>query len=209
MTRDDILDAAAQIFREKGFHAASMQDIAQAVNLQKASLYHHVNSKQEILVSILDRALDLLIERMQADLIQPMPPDKALRQAMRTYLQAMLDHRDLAAVLLLEHRSLNAEYKARHMPRRDRFERMWRDLIQSGLDAGVFCCTDPAIAARALLGVMNWTITWYRPDGSLSSGEIAEQFSGLFLHGLLTRPGDAATDGSVAVNDKYVGMNKE
>ena len=64
MTRDEILEAAAQIFSQKGFHAASMQDIAQAVNLRKASLYHHVNNKQEILVAILDQALDLLIERM-------------------------------------------------------------------------------------------------------------------------------------------------
>jgi AcrR family transcriptional regulator len=60
MTRDEILLAAAQIFSQKGFHATSMQDIAQAVNLQKASLYHHVTSKQEILVEVLDRALDLL-----------------------------------------------------------------------------------------------------------------------------------------------------
>ena len=65
MTRDEILDAAAQIFSQKGFHATSMQDIAQAVNLQKGSLYHHINSKQEILVAVLDRALDLLIANMQ------------------------------------------------------------------------------------------------------------------------------------------------
>ena len=64
MTRDEILEAAAQIFSQKGFHATSMQDIAQAVNLKKASLYHHVNSKQEILVEVLDQALDLLIENM-------------------------------------------------------------------------------------------------------------------------------------------------
>ena len=190
MTRDEILDAAAQIFREKGFHAASMQDIAQAVNLQKASLYHHVNSKQEILVAILDRALDLLIERMEAVMAEPLPPDEMLRQAMCTYLQAMLEHRDLAAVLLLEHRSLKDEYQARHIPRRDRFERLWRDLIQSGLDAGLFCCMDAVLTVRALLGVMNWTITWYRPDGSLTSDEIATQFSNLFLRGLLARPGD-------------------
>ena len=57
MTREDILEAAAQVFRQKGFHGASMKDIADAVNLQKASLYHHVSSKQEILLSILDRAL--------------------------------------------------------------------------------------------------------------------------------------------------------
>jgi AcrR family transcriptional regulator len=167
-----------------------MQDIAQAVNLQKASLYYHVNSKQEILVALLDRALDLLIQHMEAVISLPLPPEERLRQAILAYLQAMLDHRDLAAVLLLEHRSLEPAYQSRHIPRRDRFERLWRDLIQEGLDSGSFCCSDPVIAVRALLGVMNWTITWYRPDGSLSVHSIAMQFADLFLQGLLVRPGD-------------------
>jgi AcrR family transcriptional regulator len=60
MNRNDILTAAAQVFSQKGFHAASMQDIAQTVNLQKASLYHHIDSKQEILLALLDQALDML-----------------------------------------------------------------------------------------------------------------------------------------------------
>jgi AcrR family transcriptional regulator len=187
MTRDEILEAAAQIFSQKGFHAASMQDIAQAVNLKKASLYHHVNNKQEILVSILDQALDLLIERMIEVMARPLSPNEKLRQAMISYLQAMLEHRELASVLLLEYRSLEPEMRDRHIPRRDRFERLWRDLIQEGLDQGVFCCADSDLAVRALLGVMNWTITWYRPDGKLTPEAIAAQFADLFLNGLLTR----------------------
>jgi TetR/AcrR family transcriptional regulator, cholesterol catabolism regulator len=185
MTRDEILMAAAQIFSEKGFHATSMADIAQAVNLQKASLYHHISSKQELLVDMLDLALDLLIERVGEVMSGPLPPAQKLRQAMCTYLDTMIEHRDLAAVLLLEHRSLEPPYFARHTPRRDRFERLWRDLIQQGLDEGVFCCHDPVVTVRALLGVMNWTITWYRPGGSLTGSMIAEQFSDLFLNGLL------------------------
>jgi AcrR family transcriptional regulator len=187
MTRDEILEAAAQIFSQKGFHAASMQDIAQAVNLKKASLYHHVNNKQEILVAILDQALDLLIERMTEVMARPLSPDEKLRQAMISYLQAMLEHRELASVLLLEHRSLEPTLHARHVPRRDRFEQLWRDLIQEGLDQGVFCCVDPELTARALLGVMNWTITWFRPEGVLTPEAIAAQFAELFLNGLLAR----------------------
>jgi TetR/AcrR family transcriptional regulator, cholesterol catabolism regulator len=187
MTRDEILIAAAQIFSQKGFHATSMQDIADAVNLQKASLYHHVSSKQEILVEILDRALDLVIKRMQEVMAQPLAPDEMLRQAMIVYLTTLLEHRDLAAVLFLEHRSLEPELHARHIPRRDCFEGLWRSLIQQGLDAGLFCCVDPGMAARALLGVANWTITWYRPAGFLTPREIAEQFAALFLNGLLER----------------------
>jgi AcrR family transcriptional regulator len=187
MTRDEILEAAAQIFSQKGFHAASMQDIAQAVHLKKASLYHHVNNKQEILVAILDQALDLLIERMSEVMARPLSPDEKLRQAMKSYLQTMLEHRELASVLLLEHRSLDPELHARHVPRRDRFERLWRELIQEGLDQSIFCYVDTELAARALLGVMNWTITWYRPDGILSPEAVAAQFANLFLSGLLTR----------------------
>jgi len=187
MTRDEILDAAAQIFREKGFHAASMQYIAQAVKLQKASLYHHVTSKQDILLALLDRALDLLIEHIEAVASQPLPPDEKVRQAIRVYLQAMLENRDLAAVLLLEHRSLEPQYHARHIPRRDRFERLWRDLVQEGKDKGIFNCADPALSARYLMGVMNWTITWYRPDGTLSPESIAAQYADLYLMGLQSR----------------------
>lgn len=187
MTRAEILEAAALIFSQKGFHGTSMQDIAQAVNLQKASLYHHITSKQEILVMVLDQALDLLIERMQGVMDLPLPPDEKLRLAMRTYLGTLGQNRELAVVLLLEHRSLATELHARHIPRRDRFESLWRDLIQEGLDHCVFACDNPDMAVRALLGVMNWTITWYHQDGPLSAEEIGEIIADLFLQGLRKR----------------------
>lgn len=187
MTRDEILDAAAQIFREKGFHGASMQEIAHAVNLQKASLYYHISSKQDILLALLDRALDTLIEHFENEVDQQLAPTERLRQAMRVYLQAMLDNRDLAAVLLLEHRSLEPHYHASHIPRRDRFESLWRELIEDGRRKQVFNCSDPALSAKALLGAMNWIITWYRPDGKLTAEQIADQYANLFLSGLIAR----------------------
>ena len=189
MTRNDILDAAAQVFRKKGFHGASMSDIAEAVNLQKASLYHHVASKQEILLALLDRALDILIEDIERVVGQPLPPDEKLRLAMAAYLQDMLEHHDLAVILLLEHRSLEPQYHTRHMLRRDRFEHLWRDIIQLGKDKGIFNCADTALASRYILGVMNWVIIWYRPDGSLTPVEIADQYADLFLEGILIRKG--------------------
>jgi AcrR family transcriptional regulator len=187
MTRDEILEAAAQIFSQKGYHATSMSDIAGAVNLQKASLYHHINSKQEILLSLLDEALDLLTGRMNQVLFQPVPADQKLKIAMETYLTTLADQRDLAAILLLEHRSLNPDLRVQHLPRRDRFESLWRDLIQMGVDEGKFICKDVPMTTRALLGVMNWAITWYRSDGPLSIADIAGQYAELILNGLLIR----------------------
>ncbi len=189
MTRNEILEAAAQIFSEKGFHAASMQDIARAVNLQKASLYHHISSKQEMLLALLDQALDMVIEQVSATMELPVPASVRLRRAMQTYMQTLSANRELSAVLLLEYRSLDPDLLSRHLPRRDRFEKLWRDLIQAGIDSGDLACEEPALAARAILGVMNWAITWYRVDGPLSAEEIADQFATLLLEGLLVREG--------------------
>ncbi|MGC8856723.1 MAG: TetR/AcrR family transcriptional regulator [Anaerolineae bacterium] len=185
MTREDILDAAAQVFRQKGFHGASMADIAEAVGLQKASLYHHVTSKQEILLALLDRALDMLFERIAPIAKQNLPPDQKLRQMIQAYLKSIAENADLSSVLLFEHRSLERKLHARHIPNRDRFETLWRGVVDEGVKSGAFCCSDTGLAVRGLMGILNWTITWYRSDGPLTIEQIADQYASLFFNGLL------------------------
>ena len=185
MTREDILEAAAQVFRQKGFHGASMQDIAKAVNLQKASLYHHISSKQEILLALLDRALETLFERISPISNQPIPADEKLQQMICAYLQILAENTDLSIVLLFEHRSLERKQHARHVPNRDKFEALWRNVLVEGVASKSFKCDNPALAARAVLGIMNWTITWYHPNGELTINQIADQYSNLLLSGLL------------------------
>ncbi len=184
MTRDDILDAAAQVFRQKGFHGSSMADIAEAVNLQKASLYHHVSSKQEILLALLDRALEMLFEQIDVIAKQPLPADEKLRQMVLVYLRLLAENSDLSSVLLFEHRSLEPAQHKRHIPNRDRFESLWRGVLDDGVRSGLFTCSNPALAVRALMGILNWTLTWYRPDGPLTIEQIADQYTGLLLNGL-------------------------
>lgn len=185
MTREDILDAAAQVFRQKGFHGASMSAIADAVNLQKASLYHHVTSKQEILLALLNRALVMLIDYIGGIASQPLPADEKLRQMIRGYLKSLADNPDLTSVLLFEHRSLDKKSHTRHVPQRDAFEAIWRDVLNEGVRTKVFDLKDTGLAARALMGVMNWTLTWYRPEGGKSIEQIADEYSDLLFHGLL------------------------
>ncbi|HET6595696.1 MAG TPA: TetR/AcrR family transcriptional regulator [Anaerolineales bacterium] len=184
MTREDILEAAAQVFRQKGYHGASMEDIARAVNLQKPSLYHHVSSKQDILLALLNRALELLLERISPISNQNIPADQKLQEMVRAYLQILAENMDLSAVLLFEHRSLERKQHARHVPHRDRFEALWRDVLEEGVTSKLFTCDDPALATRAILGVLNWTVTWYHPEGVLEIDEIADRYSTLLLNGL-------------------------
>ena len=184
MSRETILESAAQVIRQKGFHGASMADIADAVQLQKASLYHHFSSKQDILLELLNKALDMVTDGMELVMAQELPADEKMRLAMRSYLKTLSEQGDLVSVLLLEHRSLDPENQSLHIPHRDRFENMWRDLIQEGVETGVFQCEDIPMTARGLMGVMNWTITWYRPNGKLSIEEIADHFANVFMNGL-------------------------
>jgi AcrR family transcriptional regulator len=185
MTRDDILLAAARIFEEKGYHAASMQDIAQAVELQKGSLYHHVESKQDILLALLDEALEKILEKLIEIHSQNITPVEKLRLAMDSYLSFLAENRSISSVLLLEHRSLKPEYKELHIPNRDQVEKIWQEIINAGIKQGYFKTAQPGLTAKALLGVINWTITWYREDGPLSPSEIADHFTDLFFQGLL------------------------
>jgi AcrR family transcriptional regulator len=185
MTRDSILDAAAQVFRQKGFHGASMSDIAEAVSLQKASLYHHVSSKQEILLALLDRALEMLTEHIAEIANRSAPADQKLREMIRAYLKALADNSDLSSVLLFEHRSLDKKTHARHVPQRDKFEGLWRDVLNEGVSSKLFDCPDIGLSLRALMGIMNWTLTWYRPQGEKSIEEIADGYAELLFRGLL------------------------
>jgi AcrR family transcriptional regulator len=187
MTRDDILDAAAQIIREKGYHATSMQDIAEAVDLRKASLYHHFDGKQKILVELLDMALDILIQELEGVVKTQIPPDEKLRLAMRSYLNSLAKYNDLASVLLLEHRSLEHKLRKKHIARRDRYEKLWRGIIEDGTTNGIFICDDPGLATKIVLGIANWTIMWYRQSGQFSADDIADQSADLILHGLCVR----------------------
>jgi len=184
MSKEQILIAAAQIFRSKGFHAASMRDIAAAVDLQKPSLYHHFLSKQEILFELLNYALDLLIERMKDVVSQPLPAEEKLSTAIHTCLEFLTDHADLAGVLLLEYRSLEPELRARHILRRDQFEDLWFTILKEGIDNGVFSIENPVLTTRAILGVLNWTTTWYHPGGALTTQQISSLYIRLFLNGL-------------------------
>ena len=187
MSRENILQAAALIFQQKGYHATSMQDIANAVDLKKGSLYHYVDSKQEILFALLNEALELILERLEFVADQQIPPEQKIRQITRAYFSFLAENPSLSSVLLLEYRSLEEEYKKLHIPRRDQVDQIWLQCIEEGASQGVFHELEPGLVSKALLGVLNWTITWYREDGPLSAEEIADQFADLFLVGLLAR----------------------
>jgi AcrR family transcriptional regulator len=184
-TDAEIVEAAARIFREKGYHAASMQDIAEAVGLLKGSLYHHISSKQHLLLEILESGMQMATEAIEGIACADLPPADKLRLAITRHIELIAGNLDQATVSIIETRALKPEQHRRVLAQRDHFEGLFRQILQEGVDAGVFRLVDTTLVTFALMGMHNWLILWYREDGRLSPPEIAAVFADMVLNGLL------------------------
>lgn len=187
----DLLAAATRLFRTRGFHATSMQDLGQALAMNRGSLYHYIAAKDDLLWTILTRAFDRLEARVRPILESGAPPVDRLRRAIHEHLRVAADHADELSLIQIELRSLSAERRASMLARRDAYEALWRAAIEDGIRAGSLRAFDVRLAGIGILSACNWFTQWYRPDGDLSVDEVAERFSDLFLSGL-----GSATDGA-------------
>lgn len=185
-TKDnEIFDAAASLFKRKGFHATSMQDIADAVGMQKGSLYYHIVSKEELLFRISYEAVSAIAEELQTIADAPLPPPEKLRAAIKNHVENLCERLDLMSVFLKESKTLTTEQQAQILTHRRRYEELFRGILREGIEAGDFRPVDVGAVADALLGMLNWMHQWYRPDGRLTPQQIAEVFADLALRGLL------------------------
>lgn len=187
VSKNAILEAAISLFSRNGYHATSMQDIAHAVNIKKPSLYHHFESKEAILLEILETGMAQLISEMEAIVASDAPPDEKLRAAIQAHARIIANNPEGAAVFLREDRGLGDEYLALYLARRDHFEGLLRRIVQQGMDQSIFWQTDVTITVHAVLGMVNWMTRWYRPGGRLRAEEIATYFTELILQGLMKR----------------------
>jgi TetR/AcrR family transcriptional regulator, cholesterol catabolism regulator len=179
-----IEDAASALFRERGYAATSVRDIAQALNIQGGSLYAHVASKEDVLWSIVSRAADRFNTQVGPVASQPAPAPAKLREMVRAHVAVVTDTQRDAAVFLHEWRFLGEERRRQIADRRDAYEALFRQAIGQGIAAGDFATVDPKLTTTALLTSLNGIATWYRPDGAQSAPEIADQYADLFLRAL-------------------------
>jgi AcrR family transcriptional regulator len=185
--REDIIAAATRVFSERGYHAASMVEIAEAVGMRKPSLYHHVRKKEDLLFAIHEQLIDELIEQTMSVLSASMTPAEKVRQVLRVTMSFVARHRDGVTVFLQERRAVSGERWSELVVKRDFYEQMVSRVIAEGVTSGSFIDLPPAIAARAVLAMANWGYTWFDPDGELSADEVSEIFATVALNGLLTR----------------------
>src|SRR4051794_4500438 len=182
--RLQIEEAASALFRERGYAATSVRDIAQALNLQGGSLYAHMASKEDVLWSIVTRAADRFNAEVGPIAVSNASPVDRLRAMIRAHVGVVTSIQKDAAVFLHEWRFLSAERRAQMSARRDAYEALFRETISDGVARGEFRKVDARLTTMAILSALNGIPTWYRPTGALTADQIADQHAELFLHAL-------------------------
>lgn len=181
---EELLAAAVRLFRQKGYHDTSMQDLAEAVGVQRGSLYHYIEAKEDLLWEIMDRSMRRLLEAVEPIAHSPAPAAERLREAIAAHLKVAASSRDELTVLHVELKSLSPDRRARMLALRDRYESLFRRMVKDGVASGEFRPVDPKTVGLAILGACNWFTTWFQPQGPLSHQDFARAFADLFLQGL-------------------------
>ena len=188
--RLDILKAAARAFRERGFAAAGMRDIAVAADLSPGNLYHYFRGKDELLFFCQHRTLGRLLGALASTRRGKGALPGRLGDLARAHILALVDEVEGSAAHL-EVDALPARLRSQIVAKRDRYERGVRALIAAGMRQGLLRDTDSTIATRAFLGALNWTAYWFRPDGPHSAQHVAAVVADVAVAGLLNN--DAST----------------
>jgi AcrR family transcriptional regulator len=179
---ESILRASAAIFAEKGYHQASIRDIARATRVSLSGLYYYFTSKEELLFLIQDHAFGTLDDNLERLLEGVDDPHRKLRLLVENHLRYFVGNMAEMKVLSHEAESLGGDFRDRVNARKRRLtERAMGILEELGPGNGV----DLRVATFSLFGMMNWLYNWYRPDKDVPVEQLADHMSRLFLGGFL------------------------
>jgi len=182
-TRIEILKSAAIAFRRFGYHGATVEHIAAALNMKKGNLYYYYRNKEEILLACHQYSLDRLLSLLEEIELSPAAPDQKLRRLIVSFVHTILDELHGTA-LFLDLEALSPAHRKQVIARRDQFDHGMRRVIDDGVRAGGFGRIDAKLLSFAILGAVNWIPRWYNPDGPATSQQIADQFADYLILGL-------------------------
>jgi AcrR family transcriptional regulator len=182
-TADRLLQTAASLFRRKGYAASSTRELSDLLGIQKASLYHHIRSKEDLLLAISLESLKRIIAAV-ATAEAFSDPGQRLEAIIAAHVEAALRDRDMHMTMLIELRSLSPERRSEVLRLRDRYEEMLRKVILEEQQEGrLRTDVETKYLTLGLLNLLNWTIFWFDAQGDLSAAELGSTLSTIFLDG--------------------------
>ena len=180
--RDELTREAARLFAEKGFHGTSMGDVAEALGVQKGSLYSLTGSKQQLLYDTMRAGADAFHAALEA-VPEDAPAAERIRLALRGHLNVVAEQLDVATVFTREWRYLEGEQREEILAERRRYEDRFRSLFREGVEAGELRADlDAAAAALLVLSAANWAYTWL--TAGRDTDELADRFSAILVDGI-------------------------
>lgn len=187
--KEQVIRKAAELFKEKGYAAASMRDLAQLLGIEAASLYSHIKSKEEILRSLcFDMAAEFRKSLEEVEK-QELPASEKLRKGIIGHIQVMAKDLTASAVFMNEHRHLSQPYLRDFLLLRINYINRFKSIIEQGTKSGEFKTTiDKKLAVMTLFSSLNWMPMWYDPSGLIEPVELGRQLSDMLVNGLKQNP---------------------
>ncbi len=204
VSREAILLAAADVLQRNGYEATTMKDIAAAVNLTAASLYHHFRNKDALLLAVLEAGLEQVLSQIESIVHSKLSSTDKLQQMIRAHVMGLTQNTAVGAAMVFEIRSLMGakepavgaspadhqaykdfvERRALFFARRDEFENLFRLVVREGIENHSFYPVDVGLFTKIMLGAHNWVGVWYKPEGRLSGEAIAERIAETMIRAL-------------------------
>ena len=191
----EIIDAAASVFAERGFHGATTQDIADVLGIRQASLYYYFASKEGALELVCLKGVEGFFDAAKVIAQGPGRPSEKLKKLIKSHLSPLTDRSDYMKVFLSDRQNLPTESRRRIGKWSRGLERIFEDVLKEGVRIGEFRVDlDTRLATLAILGMLNAVVTWYRKE-EVPIGRIADEFARLMLLGVLKMPARRAAEG--------------
>lgn len=191
--RDQILEVAERLFYERGFKSTTLDAIAAELSVTKPFIYYHFHNKQDILHVLVHRTMQRNVSVFEGIDIESGSPTELLRQLCRKTTLMVIDIRTSIAMFWREQKEVPEKEKQYMHEMKQRHDGQLRRLLERGVAAGEFFVPDPALAVLCIQGMINWSYTWYRPNGRLTPEEIADGIADLAVRAVSAVPQTAAT----------------
>ena len=185
--RDQILRTAADLFRERGYRATTLEHIAARMGMSKASLYKYFHAKEEMLAAISRGTIETFTRELSLVLGSDMPPEDKLRRVVRDHVRFVIANRSFLTVFFSEEANLPPRRARALAAQPDRYDKGVEAIVSEGARRGVFRDVPPRLVVFGLLGMLNWLYKWYNPRGRWGAEEISAAFLSLVEGGLLRR----------------------
>ncbi len=184
-TKADVVAAAGRMFAEKGYHGTSMRELGKEIGLLGSSLYSHIDSKEDLLVEVVDEGARLFLNSADAATSGERVATAKLRALISGHIDVVLDNLDVVRTYLNEARMLEDEHRSRVVASRDKYEAVFRSVIEEGQLRGEFGSDiDPKLGAIFILSILNAIERWYRPSGALDRDALTDQLVEFLASGL-------------------------